>query len=116
MVYKWGCEVVNLSINKNLMILLLLPIKPCSRSHWYLSPLGLRCFPNTNNECDIIWQNPLPSSTKFCRPIKFMYKKETAESTKEEVKDIEELVNNLCNKDVLYNDQIVQVKHSYFQW
>jgi hypothetical protein len=29
-------------------------------------PFELRNFPNSNKDCDIIWQNPLPSSTKFC--------------------------------------------------
>jgi len=41
-----------------------------------------------------------------------MFKKETAESTKEEVKDIEEQINNLYNTYALYSDQVVQVKHT----
>jgi hypothetical protein len=33
----------------------------------------------------ILWQNPRPSSVRFCRPIWMQFKKETAEFAKEEV-------------------------------
>jgi len=38
-----------------------------------LVPLQLRCSVEQN----IVWENPRPSSTRFCRPIKFCFKKET---------------------------------------
>jgi hypothetical protein len=36
-------------------------------------------------------------------------KRKTNESTLE---DIEDQINNLCNTDILYNDKVVQVKHT----
>jgi hypothetical protein len=30
----------------------------------------------------IIWQNPVPSSVRFCRPISIEFSKETPEKTK----------------------------------
>jgi hypothetical protein len=43
----------------------------------------------------IIWQNPRPSSTRFCRPIRFQFKKETTELTVQEPTDIEEQISRL---------------------
>jgi hypothetical protein len=37
----------------------------------------------------IIWQNPRSYLTGFCQPIKFLFKKNTAEYTCGEVKNIE---------------------------
>lgn len=36
----------------------------------------------------IIWQNPLPSSPRFCRPLKINYAKETFELTNDEIKRV----------------------------
>lgn len=43
----------------------------------------------------LIWINPRPSSTQFCRPIKFMFKRETAELVQEEERVIHSKINNL---------------------
>lgn len=50
-------------------------------------PLELR-FYSVENYYELIWMNPSPSSTKFCRPIKYIFKKETKDNTKEKIKDI----------------------------
>lgn len=38
---------------------------------------------------NIIWENPTPSSTMYCRPIKFMFKKESPSLVKDEQMRIE---------------------------
>lgn len=43
-----------------------------------LVPLQLY-FEQPGKEKIIVWQNPRPSSTRFCRPIRFQFKKETTE-------------------------------------
>lgn len=49
----------------------------------------------------VIWQNPRPSSTLYCRPIKFIFAKETKEFTKEETSkildEVSQLLPTLCN-------------------
>lgn len=83
-IYKWGCDGSSgqsqykqkfnneslLSTDQTIFI-------------FSIVPLELRCFLDGNNtnekKYDIIWKNPTPSSTRFCRPIKYMFKKETAE-------------------------------------
>ena len=40
----------------------------------------------------IVWQNPVPSSTRFCRPIHIQFKKETTElSQREHIEEIDQL-------------------------
>lgn len=43
-----------------------------------LVPLQLR---DNKDDTKILWQNPVPSSTRFCRAIKFIFGKETTELT-----------------------------------
>jgi len=43
----------------------------------------------------IVWKNPRPSSTRFCRPIKIQFLHETAEVTRKEVEEIKEKEENL---------------------
>lgn len=47
-----------------------------------LVPLRLACEKDGQNI--VTWQNPRPSSPRYCRPIKLQYKKETLELTKQE--------------------------------
>lgn len=63
-----------------------------------LVPLQLR-----DESGNIAWQNPRPSSTMYCRPIKFMFSKESKEFTVSEtdkvLKDISELLPTMCSVD-----------------
>lgn len=60
---------------------------------------------------NIIWQNPRPSSTLYCRPIKFIFSKETNELTITETNkvldEITQLVPTLCN----VGESQISVKH-----
>lgn len=58
----------------------------------------------------MLWKNPRPSSTRYCRPIKFEYKKETIESTLEEVNAVEEEIRLLVSTSVLTNNIEIQVQ------
>jgi len=44
-----------------------------------LVPLRLVANCKYTNENTILWENPCPPSTRYCRPIKFSYEKETSE-------------------------------------
>lgn len=72
-----------------------------------LVPLQLR-----DESGNIIWQNPRPSSTMYCRPIKFMFAKESTDITVFEtnklLKDISELLPTICCVD---GASEVSVKH-----
>lgn len=60
-----------------------------------LVPLHFRCHNEKKNDYQIIWENPLYSSTRFYRPIMFEYIKETIESTKQVVEKIENQIKKL---------------------
>lgn len=59
-----------------------------------LVPLQLHLIMNETNEKKIVWQNPRPSSSRYCRPIKIEFLHETAESTRSEVENIKEQEKN----------------------
>lgn len=56
----------------------------------------------------MIWENLQLSSTKFCRPIKFEFIKESNDVIRREKKNIENKINNLSSTHL--NENII-VKH-----
>lgn len=78
----------------NLFLMTLVPLR--------LIGLFENCNENNKNENQqIVWQNPRPSSTRLCRPIKFLYEKETAELIRQEIAAIETEISNLSDFDIL---------------
>ena len=43
----------------------------------------------------ILWHNPVPSSTRFCRPIHLQFKKETTELSQAETNNISDEIKQL---------------------
>lgn len=65
--------------------------------------------------CDgqnIIWQNPRPSSTLYCRPIKFIFSKETNEFTTTETNRVLEEVSQLLPTTCSVGESQISVKHT----
>ena len=58
-----------------------------------------------------IWRNPVPSSTRFCRPIKICYEKETAELLAQERDYVENQIKSLKKSvvNLLYNDKYIYI-------
>lgn len=52
-------------------------------------PLRLVCGTKT------LWQNPTPSSPRYCRPIRIRFVKETVDITQEEIEFVENAINAL---------------------
>lgn len=70
-----------------------------------LVPIQLR---DLNDQSKILWKNPVPSSTKFCRPIKFKFCKETPETTLTETEHIKKQINDL--HDFSYDGKTIKYK------
>lgn len=68
-------------------------------------PLKLTCNGKT------IWQNPRPSSTRFCRPLKIEFLKETQNTAKLEKERIENEIKTLMDTTVLSKERIIKVNH-----
>lgn len=61
------------------------------------------------NGDDVIWRNPAPNSTRFCRPIRFAYEKETQAQTFQVIRDLQSQINNLIPSVVKVDDREILV-------
>lgn len=64
-----------------------------------LVPLELVESKNNSDFKNVSWKNQKSSSTRYCRPIKFLFEKETAYNTKSEVSKIKKEMNYNLLKD-----------------
>lgn len=60
----------------------------------------------------IIWQNPRPSSTRYCRPLKIEFIKESTAVSVEEKKRIDDQIKDLQPNIVQLDGHNIKVKHS----
>ena len=60
----------------------------------FICPIRLFIKDNNNNNT-IIWNNKYPNSPKFCRPLKFIQKKETKENLQIIYSEIQKEITNL---------------------
>jgi len=60
----------------------------------------------------IIWKNPRPSSTRYCRPIRFQFKKETAKVSKDEAEYFDAKIKQLKPKELSVSNKKVVITHS----
>ena len=71
-------------------------------------------YTNKDSNKIIIWQNPKASSTRYCRPIKFFFAKESTLLIKEETEKITQQISALSptkvkinNTDIIINTTLV---------
>jgi hypothetical protein len=62
------------------------------------------------NTDQIVWQNPRPCSTRFCRPLKIIFQQETHDLIKKEVKNIEDQIANLVFPKIDFEGKDVTVE------
>lgn len=60
----------------------------------------------------ILWQNPRPASTRFCRPLKIEFMKETTDGSIKEKKRIDEQINNMRATSVMSQEREISVSHT----
>lgn len=71
----------------------------------------LQLFVHSNNGKIIVWQNSRPSSTRFCRPVKLQFMKETTEVILQENKYMDEQIEALQPTVVINFTEIVKIQH-----
>ncbi|KAH9632217.1 hypothetical protein HF086_008894 [Spodoptera exigua] len=103
---KWGCDGAQQKSYKQ---------KICSENKFdenlfsiSMVPIQLRLNVEENNI--IVWQNPAPSSTRYCRPIRFNFAKETTSLIKEEVDMIQQQIELLSPVEVSLDNFNILVK------
>lgn len=78
-------------------------------------PLQLINGDPSSKEHFVIWQNPRPSSTRFCRPIRVQFKHETAELSVMEMQHIEKQISELKpTKNTIENSDVLVQHKLYF--
>lgn len=77
-----------------------------------LVPLQLRCSTYSSENKKILWKNHRPSSTRYCRPIKYEYKKESAQSTDQQVGEVNNEIDNIVPIKLKYNDLEIEVRQT----
>lgn len=61
----------------------------------------------------ILWRNPRPSSTRYCKPIKLIFEKEISELTKQEIRNIENQIKEIQPTDCTLENKQIVVKHNF---
>lgn len=75
-------------------------------------PLQLICKSNTSDPDQIVWKNPRPSSTRYCRPIRFQFAKETKELYLQEEAYFKNKITNLRLSSFIFNSSCeIKVLH-----
>lgn len=72
-------------------------------------PLQLQTSSNNN----ILWNNPRPSSTRYCRPIKLIFEKETNEVSKREIGYIENQIKKIVPTKINISNKTILVNHCF---
>ena len=57
------------------------------------------------------WENPIPGSPLYCRPIKFMFEKETNARILEEVELVKVQIESLVTSKIIVNGVTIEVSH-----
>ncbi|CAH1107348.1 unnamed protein product [Psylliodes chrysocephalus] len=74
-------------------------------------PLRLVCDTDSNNS-KIVWQNPRPSSTRYCRPLKIAIIKESSEVSVAEKNRVDTEIQQLQNSKLNLNSRSISVSHN----
>lgn len=92
LITKWGCDGSNQSQWKQKF-----SHSEISDANIFISSLvPVRLIVSVDGVCQkIVWQNPVPSSVRFCRPIRMRFVHETKDVTKEEIAFVKEQAENL---------------------
>lgn len=61
----------------------------------------------------LIWENPTPSSSRFCRPIRFRFVKENTDVTEEEINYVKNSSDSLSKTEVIMNGNKYLVSHAF---
>lgn len=76
------------------------------------SYVPLQLIANTPLDNIVIWKNPRPASTRYCRPVRFQFLKESTELSKKEEAYFKEKINNLTPSSFSFNNHDFLIQHS----
>lgn len=75
-------------------------------------PLRLVSTGSTSEDTMLLWKNPRPSSTRYCRPIRFQFIKETKETSVNEQAYLQDKIDKLTPTIIKYGeDKEIIINH-----
>lgn len=106
LIYKWGCDGSSAQ-SKYKQIL----TEGFSDEHLFslnLVPIRLVCERSES----IVWQNPRPNSTRFCRPVRFTMTKETKEVIRTETQRMQKQIQELVVTNYMIKELNIKISHN----
>lgn len=108
LICKWGCDGSKAQEFKQKF-----ENKSDSDSHVFISSLvPLRLMSNVASTQKVWWQNPAPSSSRFCRPIRIQFVHESNEVIRSEIENIENQAQSLRPTEVETSGKSMKVAHT----
>lgn len=74
-------------------------------------PLRFRSFNIPSDDEIIIRNDPKPSSTRYCRPLRLQFQKETVQSTLAEKECIEKQISNLHSFNTVFRNRAIEISY-----
>ncbi|KAF2889256.1 hypothetical protein ILUMI_16917 [Ignelater luminosus] len=112
LITKWGCDGSQQSQFQQTFF----DISSDDSNIFQSSLVPLRLQVNMRSHKNILWQNPTPSSTRFCRPIRIRFLHETVNITKEEIKYIKDQAKDLRKAEIPTSNGVIYVILYYPRW
>lgn len=108
LISKWGCDGSHQTAYQQ---------KFLDSSHddsniFQSSLVPLRLQSHIGNKMKTLWQNPTPSSTRFCRPIRIRFLHETVDITNDEIKYVEDQTKQLSRTEIENHNRATFVRHT----
>lgn len=107
LISKWGCDGSQQSQFKQKFS----GVGESDANIFQSSLVPLKLIYNKDSTSKVVWQNPTPSSTRFCRPIRIRFVHETVDITKEEIKYVEQQAEHLTKTEVSTQLGVAKIKH-----
>lgn len=107
-IYKWGCDGSSGQSEYKQKF----NSEDSSDAHMFLTsfiPLQIIGFDLDSKKDLVIWKNPKPSSTRFCRPIRIQFLKENVESTLCEKQYIDDQITHLNPFSIVIDWKEIQI-------
>jgi len=105
---KWGCD--GASGQSRYMQSFTISEEGVSDKHLFqTSVVPLKLVQRENQE--IVWKNPRPSSTRYCRALQFSFSKETPEVVREEWKRVQSEIQDLRDTEIECNGHMIRINH-----
>lgn len=109
---KWGCD--GASGQSEFKQKYSEIVEDASDEHLFMTSLVPLKITLATNQEKCVWKNPRPSSTNYCRVLKFQYRAETPELIKAEKQRIDNEIKELCDTKLTYKELVITIKHKLY--